>query len=78
MTMYEVIVCENGSTFWYFEGNLHRKEGPAVEYCDGEKQWWLRGKRYTENFERLMSPAKKLTIAEIESELGYKIEVIGG
>ena len=26
---------------------LHCEEGPAVEWPDGSKQWWLNGKRYT-------------------------------
>jgi len=29
---------------WYNEsGLLHREDGPAVEYSNGHKQWWIRG-----------------------------------
>jgi len=29
-------------------GKLHREDGPAIEYSNGFKQWWLNGKRITE------------------------------
>lgn len=32
---------------WYGNGELHREDGPAVEYPDGRKSYWLKGKRYT-------------------------------
>ena len=25
---------------WYKEGNLHREDGPAIEYADGTKYWY--------------------------------------
>ena len=28
---------------------LHRDEGPAVEYADGDKAWWLNGKCHRED-----------------------------
>jgi hypothetical protein len=30
-------------------GHLHRENGPAVEYTDYSKQWFLHGKRHREN-----------------------------
>jgi hypothetical protein len=29
-------------------GQLHREDGPAVEYSHGDKYWWLNGEYYTE------------------------------
>jgi len=26
------------------KGELHRVDGPAVEYADGSREWWLDGK----------------------------------
>ena len=26
--------------------NLHRDDGPAVEYLDGSKEWWKNGRRH--------------------------------
>ena len=33
-------------------GKLHREDGPAIEYCDGAKIWYLNDKRH-----RLDGPA---------------------
>jgi len=47
---YTVRIDEEG-TFWYKEGTkiLHREDGPAVEYADGSKYWWLNGERHRED-----------------------------
>jgi hypothetical protein len=26
---------------WYVNGKLHRLDGPAVEWANGERKWWL-------------------------------------
>ena len=28
---------------------LHREDGPAIEWADGEKQWWVNGERHRED-----------------------------
>ena len=28
---------------------LHREDGPAIEYTDGDKEWWLNGYRHRED-----------------------------
>ena len=30
----------NGDTAWWLNGQLHREDGPAIEYDDGTKEWW--------------------------------------
>jgi hypothetical protein len=35
-------------TLWFKNGNLHRSDGPAVEFRSGEKFWFLNGKDVTE------------------------------
>ena len=45
---YKVRVFDNGTKYWYFEGQLHREDGPAAEYADGTKYWFLEGKVMTE------------------------------
>lgn len=35
--------------FWYKNGKLHRLDGPAVEWTNGGKEWYIEGKKYTEN-----------------------------
>jgi hypothetical protein len=29
---------------WWLNGNLHHKDGPAIEYTNGHKEWWQNGK----------------------------------
>ena len=48
-------ICETdsyGSKRWYLNGELHRTDGPALEYPDGDKRWYLNGK-----YHRIDGPA---------------------
>ena len=36
-------------TEWYFEGKLHREDGPAVEYSNGSKCWYKNGDLHRED-----------------------------
>ena len=36
----------NGTKFWYQDAMKHRIDGPAVEWENGDKEWWLYGTRY--------------------------------
>ena len=48
------VFCVNrfGNKFWYLNGELHREDGPAIEYDDGYKIWYLNGK-----YHRVDAPA---------------------
>ena len=37
-----------GTKVWLINGLYHREDGPACEWCNGDKEWWLKGKRYSE------------------------------
>jgi hypothetical protein len=40
---------DNGTKFYYKDKKktiLHREDGPAVVYSDGDKSWYLNGKRH--------------------------------
>jgi len=52
MITYRVTVDEYGTTRWYNEQQLHRLDGPAVEYADGDEFWYQNGK-----YHRLDGPA---------------------
>ena len=44
------IICKNEETerrCWWLNGKLHREDGPAVEWPNGNKEWWLNDKPYT-------------------------------
>ena len=47
--LYEV---ENYGTIYYVNGKLHREDGPAEEYIDGDKRWRINNKLH-----RLDGPA---------------------
>ena len=47
MIEYTVRVYED-RTEWYLNGKLHREDGPAVEYSNGSKRWYLNDQQYTE------------------------------
>ncbi len=49
---YVIRVYDNGIRCWYQNDELHRLDGPAIEYTDGEKHWLQNGK-----FHRLNGPA---------------------
>jgi hypothetical protein len=63
-------------TKWYLNGQLHREDGPAVEYTDGDKSWFLNGQRVTEA--EVIKTVQQLTVAEIEVLLGHKVKVVAG
>ena len=83
---YFVSVNEYGSIFWreghwhgsaFFPGDRHRVEGPAIEFDNGEVEYWLHGERVTkEEHERLTAKPKKMTVAEVSKALGYKVEIV--
>jgi hypothetical protein len=33
----------DGNKFWFLNGEVHRLDGPAIEYADGTKSWYLKG-----------------------------------
>ena len=58
MIEYTVKVYSNGNKSWYFNGELHREDGPAIEYSDGYKEWYLNGEELIEEeFNARMKPS---------------------
>lgn len=77
---YTVQVFDNGRVCWFNEKDqLHREDGPAV-YSEkaGYKEFFLNGFFYTEDeYWAKLKPIRKMTLAEIEKEIGCKIEIVG-
>ena len=44
MTIYTVKVDDTGTKRWYVDNKLHRTDGPACEYADGDKHWYQNNK----------------------------------
>ena len=39
-----------GNKYWYNEEReYHREDGPAIEYVNGNKYWYINGKRHRED-----------------------------
>ena len=36
-----------GARYWYKNGNLHRDDGPAVEWVDGGLWWYYNDMKYS-------------------------------
>jgi len=39
---------DEGYKGWWLNGKRHREDGPAIEYANGVKQWFLNGEFYSE------------------------------
>jgi len=64
---YDAEIDEDGNIRYYNEkGQLHRLDGPAVEYTDGSKEWWVNGDPH-----RLDGPA-------IERADGTRVWLVNG
>ena len=75
MIQYTVKVYPSGTKEWFNEkGQLHRLDGPAVEWADGIKSWYLNGVEVTED--QVMNETKELTLAQLEELLGHKVKVV--
>ena len=49
MKTYTVEVLDNGTKYWYLNGELHREDGPAIEWEHGVKEWYLNGVLHRED-----------------------------
>jgi hypothetical protein len=42
-------ITEDGNKYWYLPDELHREDGPAIEYANSDKEWYLHGELHREN-----------------------------
>jgi hypothetical protein len=42
-------IDSNGNKHWFLNGERHRTDGPAVEFKDGTKLWYLNDESLSEN-----------------------------
>lgn len=81
-TTYEVRVSKEGSKFWRNENKqVHNEYGPAIEWFDGDKWYYLNGKMYTreewkKEVNKNKSKAKELTVSEVSKLLGFEVKII--
>ena len=67
----------NGTKHYYSDREMeifHREDGPAIEYADGSKEWYINGERLTEKaFNTRMNPVE-LTLDEIAKKFGVSVD----
>jgi hypothetical protein len=77
MESHYIEITELGSKLYYKDRAmeiLHRTDGPAFEWYDGDKYWYLDGKEVTEEeFKRRTAPEIVLTMDEIAAKLGVDV-----
>ena len=77
MIEYTVKVWSDGDKFWWLNGKIHREDGPAVEYANGTKEWFLNDKEVTqEEHKRMTSKVIEMTMGEISKALGKQVKVV--
>lgn len=59
----------DGIEQWYYNGLLHRTDGPAAIHPNGKLEWWIRGYRFS-NFQQWLlsndvSDAQRLALSVI-------------
>ena len=68
MEEYTVQVHSDGTKWFSFnEGWLHRFDGPAIDWADGDKEWYLHGKKLTEEeFNAQLNQSYEGKVVEID------------
>jgi hypothetical protein len=71
-------ITESGHKLYYSDRKMtiyHREDGPAVEYNNGDKWWYLNGESMSEA-EHTRRTAKEivLTMDEIAAKFGVSVE----
>jgi hypothetical protein len=44
MPKIKISIDRFGNKKYYLDKDLHREDGPAIEWADGGKEWWVNGK----------------------------------
>ena len=92
MQKYWVTVDAKGTTRWYKDAKgtvLHRTDGPAIEWADGDKEWYLDGQHHrtdgpavewVDGYKAwfLNGQRHRTTGAAIEYTDGYKVWYLNG
>jgi hypothetical protein len=71
----EIFKYTNGDTIHYLNGEFHREDGPAIDFAEGDKEWWLYGECL--DFKSWMfkvgeKKMKKVKISKLPNGILYK------
>jgi hypothetical protein len=72
-------INEYGDKYYYADKAMtirHREDGPALEYADGDKAWYVDGKCFIteEEFNRRTAKEIVLTMDEIAAKFGIDVK----
>ena len=73
MKEYRVKVYKDRTVWYNLEGQLHREDGPACEYANGIKEWYINGDQLTES-EFNSRNKTELTLDQIAEKFGIPVE----
>jgi len=59
---YTIHVDVFGNREWWRNGQLHREDGPAIEYASGNRYWYLNDRLMTEEEHRKLTQKKMANI----------------
>jgi hypothetical protein len=86
MTEVYVETDKRGNRFWHNQdGQLHREDGPAIEWADGMKEWWVNGQlhredgpaiEYADGTKKWYLDGEELTEEEFNLIMGGKMEKV--
>jgi len=62
--VYEVRTYSNGDKYWRYNNKYHRLNGPAMEYPNGYKAYWING-IFFKTFEDYKEAVVQIKIKEI-------------
>jgi hypothetical protein len=66
----------NGHKVWYHNYKMHREDGPAVEYVDGSKEWWIDGELVYDRFENQLHNYPNISEAFKKSIIKYRLDTL--
>jgi hypothetical protein len=49
MIEYTVKVYDDGAKIWHLNNQIHREDGPAIEYPNGTNKWFINNKLHRED-----------------------------
>ena len=55
-----IVEYKNGTKRWFWNGSLHRLDGPAVEYMDGTKRFYINDRMISVEQYKLFASITKL------------------
>jgi hypothetical protein len=65
---------DSGTLVWFLDGRRHRVDGPAVEYADGIKVWWLNGEFVSEEEHAKRTAYLRTTLGKLIFNEHFKLE----